>query len=46
MNSEMSVDGDTISIKHASPLFVGKREIVLDIHSLQAVVYKKSSFID
>ena len=27
MNGEMSGDGDTISIKHASPLFVGKREI-------------------
>ncbi len=41
----MSGDGDTISIKHASPLFVGKRKIVLDIHSLQAVVYKKAHLL-
>lgn len=45
MNGEMSVDGDTISIKHTAPLFVGRREIVLDIHSLQAVVYKKAHLL-
>lgn len=45
MNGEMSVDGDTISIKHTAPLFVGRREIVLDVHSLQAVVYKKAHLL-
>ncbi|MDE6546467.1 MAG: hypothetical protein K2L40_01175 [Lactobacillus sp.] len=45
MNGEMSVDGDKISVKHTAPLFLGKREVVLDIHDLQAVVYKKAHLL-
>ena len=46
MNGEMSVDDDKIKIKHTAPLFPGKREVTLDIHSLQAVVYKKSAHLN
>lgn len=45
MNGEMSVDDDKIKIKHTAPLFPGKREVTLDIHSLQAVVYKKAHIL-
>lgn len=45
MNGEMSVDGDVITVKHTAPLFFGKRESVLNIHSLQAVVYKKAHIL-
>lgn len=45
MNGEMIVDGDKISVKHTAPLFLGKREVVLDIHDLQAVVYKKAHLL-
>ena len=45
MNGVMSVDGDKIIVKHTAPLFFGKREVVLDIHSLQAVVYKKAHLL-
>ena len=45
MNGEMVVEGDKITVKHTGPLFLGKREVVLDIHSLQAVVYKKAHLL-
>lgn len=45
INGEMIVDGDKISVKHTAPLFLGKRKVVLDIHSLQAVVYKKAHLL-
>lgn len=45
MNGEMIVEGDKITVKHTAPLFFGKREVVLDIHSLQAVVYKKAHLL-
>lgn len=45
MNGEMVVEGDKITVKHTAPLFLGKREVVLDIHSLQAVVYKKAHLL-
>lgn len=45
MNGEMVVEGDKITVKHTAPLFLGKREIVLDVHSLQAVVYKKAHLL-
>lgn len=41
MNGEMIIEGDKITVKHTAPLFLGKREVVVDIHSLQAVVYKR-----
>jgi hypothetical protein len=34
-----------LQIKHTAPLFPGKREVMLDIHSLQAVVYKKAHIL-
>ena len=45
MNGEMSINDDKITIKHTAPLFPGKREVILDIHSLQAVVYKKAHIL-
>ena len=45
MNGEMSINDDKITIKHTAPLFPGKREVILDVHSLQVVVYKKAHIL-